>query len=64
VAPAPEDGARQWYYLTPEQQQHGPLSWAELQQVVDGETHIFSEGLSDWALADEIGLGPVEPSFM
>ena len=62
-APSAPTPGRMWYYLSADHQQRGPFSWADLQRLVDGKTLIFTEGLGDWKLAEQLGLGDTEPSI-
>jgi hypothetical protein len=61
TSPAP--GGRLWYYLSADHHQQGPVNWADLQRLVDGKTFLFTEGLGDWKLAEQLGLGDTEPAI-
>ena len=63
--PAGPAAGRMWYYLSrADHQQCGPVVWAELQQLADDQTLVFTEGLGDWKVAEQLGqgLGGPEPS--
>ena len=57
----PDVAGRDWYWLSPDLQQQGPASWAQLQASmasgrIDGGTYIFAEGMGDWALASDLNV--------
>jgi len=64
-----EDAAeapRSWYYLTHDHEQQGPVDWSQLQALfremrIDTGTYVFTDGLSDWTLAQNLDMSGAEP---
>jgi len=58
---------RSWYYLSQDHQQQGPVDWPQLQTLfsgmhIDGDTYVFTEGLSDWTLVSTLDMHGQEPT--
>ena len=55
--------ARGWYWVDAQNEQQGPVSWLELQQMLSAgqihtQTYLFSEGMADWMALDLSGPEP------
>ena len=67
AAPPDDVQGGSWHYLSDEHEQHGPMTWADLQsmyreRVIGPDTFIFCEGkMDDWATASLFDLDGLEP---